>query len=490
MSPTPPDPDPRPAARPWLAHAALAFVVLTLGALVAVPLLVQRRVDALRAGIEASEPARTLVSRLRFDLVREISALGDAAAAGVPDPAATYAAARADERAVFAELAPLAARLGPEVEARFAELRARTGEWHARVGDEEVLRRRARGAAPARTPLERERFEAALRAAAAMDSAILRATARSRGQIRAAEVTGLWLTFASGVLALLAAAVVAALTARVRRYAAEAERRREEAEAALAESARANEARARLIRGVSHDVKNPLGAARGYAELLAMGIKGPLSAGQAPLVDGIHRSVDAALAIVADLLDVARADSGGLAVERVPADLARVAREAVDDHRAAAEAAGHALELEPPGGAVPVHTDPARVRQVLGNLLSNAIKYTPAPGRITVAAEAAAGDGAPRPGPWAAVRVTDTGPGIPPEMREAVFDEFTRLDESSAAKGHGLGLAISRRIARLLGGDVTVADAPGPGATFVLWLPRRTDAPSHEAPQAAPGAPE
>jgi signal transduction histidine kinase len=81
--------------------------------------------------------------------------------------------------------------------------------------------------------------------------------------------------------------------------------------------------------------------------------------------------------------------------------------------------------------------------------------------------------GASRPGAWAALRVRDTGPGIPPEQREAIFDEFTRLHDGTGIKGHGLGLAISRRVARLLGGDLDVSGVPGEGATFTLWLPLR-----------------
>ena len=125
-------------------------------------------------------------------------------------------------------------------------------------------------------------------------------------------------------------------------------------------------------------------------------------------------------------------------------------------------------------GPVRVHTDPGRVRQVLGNLLSNAIKYTPAPGRITVRAERVDADAA-RPGDWAVVRVTDTGPGIPPGQRESIFDEFSRLHDGSGIQGHGLGLAISRRVARLLGGDLDVTGAEGEGATFTLWLPLRDE---------------
>ncbi|HLM68341.1 MAG TPA: ATP-binding protein, partial [Longimicrobium sp.] len=108
------------------------------------------------------------------------------------------------------------------------------------------------------------------------------------------------------------------------------------------------------------------------------------------------------------------------------------------------------------------------------NLLSNAIKYTPAPGHITVRAERADADAA-RPGDWAVIRVSDNGPGIPADKRDAIFDEFSRLHDGTGIQGHGLGLAISRRVARLLGGDLEVSGAEGEGATFSLWLPLRDD---------------
>jgi signal transduction histidine kinase len=287
---------------------------------------------------------------------------------------------------------------------------------------------------------------------------------------------------------MLAAATVMWLSWRVRQLATVATMRGEQAERALADTARATEARSHLLRGVSHDVKNPLGAARGYAELLQQGIKGELTPDQAKFVDGIRRSIDSALAILADLLDLARADSGGLHVERVPVELGRIARDAAEDHRAVARAAGHVLECPAPAQPVAIHTDPARVRQVLGNLLSNAVKYTPAPGRITVLVEQADG-AASRPGAWAVLRVSDTGPGIPPEQREAIFDEFTRLHDGTQIKGHGLGLAISRRVARLLGGDLDVSGVPGEGATFTLWLPLREEPESPASPAEVRGNP-
>lgn len=233
----------------------------------------------------------------------------------------------------------------------------------------------------------------------------------------------------------------------------------------------ATEARSRLIRGVTHDVKNPLGSADGYAQLLELELRGKLLPEQAKLVAGVRRGIQGALGMITDLLNLSRAKSGGLPVNRQPADLAALSAEAVEDARGAAETAGHVLAWEGPG-SVAVDTDPARVREVLGNLLTNAIKYTPAPGHITVWTEEVVDDTrSPRPGRWLAAHVRDSGPGIPVAERERIFSEFHRLHTADQTSGHGLGLAISRLIARLLGGDLTASGEPGEGAVFSLWLP-------------------
>jgi PAS domain S-box-containing protein len=251
------------------------------------------------------------------------------------------------------------------------------------------------------------------------------------------------------------------LLAREREARAEAERRREELE-------RVTESRTHLMRGFSHDVKNPLGAADGYAQLLEDGVLGELSRKQVESIQRIRRSIQTSLHLIHDLLELARAEAGQLEIESVPTDVAELAREAVEDFRAQATAAGLALEVCI-DETLPTETDPARVRQILSNLLSNAVKYTPQ-GRITVDADLPADGRGRRDGDRIAIRVTDTGPGIPAEKQETIFQEFTRLDPE-AHHGAGVGLAISRRIARLLDGDITVESEVGHGSTFTLWLP-------------------
>ena len=240
---------------------------------------------------------------------------------------------------------------------------------------------------------------------------------------------------------------------------AEAERRREELE-------RVTESRTRLMRGFSHDVKNPLGAANGFAALLEEGIGGELTDSQRQSVQRIRRSIQMSLRLIDDLLELARAESGQVDLHIQRVDAADLAREAAEDFRGQVDAAGLALEVCVPG-SLPADSDVTRVRQIMSNLVSNAVKYTPS-GKVTVAAARKA-----RPqhgGEWIALSVTDTGPGIPEDKRETIFQEFTRLDPS-APHGAGVGLAISRRLARLLKGDVTVDSEPGRGSTFTLWLP-------------------
>ena len=128
---------------------------------------------------------------------------------------------------------------------------------------------------------------------------------------------------------------------------------------------------------------------------------------------------------------------------------------------------GLAIEVRVPDG-LRASADPLRVRQIVGNLVSNAVKYAPQ-GKVTIDA-AIRSFGGPLPGDWIALSVSDTGPGIPEDKRELIFEEYTRL-QPEAQQGAGIGLAISRRIARLMGGDLGVESEMGRGSTFTLWLP-------------------
>ena len=242
----------------------------------------------------------------------------------------------------------------------------------------------------------------------------------------------------------------------------------EESERAREELVRISESRARLMRGFSHDVKNPLGAADGHAQLLQEGVLGALSEQQQESLHRIRNSIKVSLRLINDLLELARAEAGQIEIQRARFDVAEIAREVCEDFRAQAIAAGLALEVHA-DTALLADNDATRVRQILSNLLANAVKYTTA-GSITVHAQTQERAGQAGTGKWIVVRVTDTGAGIPSQKHEKIFQEFTRLDPK-AEQGAGVGLAISRRLARLMGGEITVRSEPGRGSTFMLWLP-------------------
>jgi len=217
--------------------------------------------------------------------------------------------------------------------------------------------------------------------------------------------------------------------------------------------AASREAERNFLLSVSHELKTPLTAIRGYAEGLA---------------DGAFRSEEAARVIaleagrlerlVRDLLDLARMQRAEFAVRREPVDLAEVAREAVRRHAATAQDFG--VELTADGEESWVEADQDRVLQVTSNLVENALRETPAGGRVTVSA---------RPGLLA---VADTGPGIAPEDIPHAFERFYLYDKLSRDRpvGSGLGLAIVKQLALAMRGDVSVR-SDGGGTTFELRLP-------------------
>jgi signal transduction histidine kinase len=232
------------------------------------------------------------------------------------------------------------------------------------------------------------------------------------------------------------------------------------------------ESRARLIRGFTHDVKNPLGAADGFLALLEEGVNGELSSAQNDSISRTRRSIRSALDLIAHLLDLSRAESGELEIHQVPLDLREVVSDVGEQFRAQAEQAGLDYRVELPAALPSTLSDAERVRQVLANLMSNAIKYTPAGGCVAVRACVETDDGAPARGTWIATQVVDTGQGIRGDQQHRLFQEFTRFD-ASGTPGAGIGLAISQKIAEALGGRITVQSEEGRGSTFTLWLPLR-----------------
>jgi signal transduction histidine kinase len=240
------------------------------------------------------------------------------------------------------------------------------------------------------------------------------------------------------------------------------------------EAERAGRARSDFLAVMSHELRTPLNAVLGYAGLLGDGITGPVSEAQRTQLGRIQASARHLLLLVDEVLTLARLEAGTQQVLREPTDLFAVVQETVHLVEPSAAMRGLRLALEGPGERITVSTDPTKLRQVLLNLLSNAAKFTVLGGiTVRVSAAPADGDGAAQ----ACVAVTDTGPGIAPEHLDRIFEPFFQVEQrhTRLVGGTGLGLAVSRRLARLLGGDVVVSSAPGAGSTFTICLPVLAD---------------
>lgn len=216
-----------------------------------------------------------------------------------------------------------------------------------------------------------------------------------------------------------------------------------------------------FLMNVTHDLRTPLTAIHGHAAALRDGIVPPNQVDRS--LAAIEHETTRLSAMVSDLLDLARIDANQFRIEAhdvAPEEILAAAHAA---HAAIADRHGVRLksDVSVPGTMV---TDPKRLRQIVDNLLENAIRWTPPGGAVRLSARTRAGGGM-------AVSVADTGPGIPTAIRESVFDAFHAEPAPDGRTGAGLGLAICRQLARALGGDVTVADAPGGGAQFDLELP-------------------
>ena len=268
-------------------------------------------------------------------------------------------------------------------------------------------------------------------------------------------------------------------------------KRAEEALTAAKEGAEAaNAAKSQFLATMSHEIRTPINAVLGYVDLLDLGLDGPMNEVQRGRLARIRASGRHLIGLVNELLDLAKIEAHQLRVERVRASASEAAATALALVFPQANARGLAMSNRCVTGADAAYMgDPHRVEQVLANLLSNAVKFnmpggrvdvecgiteTPSPGARLVVSEDGGRDC------WCYVRVSDTGPGIAPEHREAVFEPFVQADTGANPYtrehgGTGLGLAISRRLARLMGGDVTLDNDRGAGTTFTLWLPAPPD---------------
>jgi signal transduction histidine kinase len=217
---------------------------------------------------------------------------------------------------------------------------------------------------------------------------------------------------------------------------------------------------------VSHDLRNMLNTITGFAGLIAERLKEDDQLADIVVhAKRIQRAGGRMNRLVGDLVDVASIEAGALAVTREVDDPAQIVTEAIDTFQAQATANGISLVAEVVPGTYQVAFDPARILQVLVNLIGNAIKFTPAKGSVTVSVE--------RSGEEVRFRVRDTGPGIPEEQWEAVFERFLQVTKNDR-RGVGLGLYISKCIVQGHGGRIWVESRVGEGSTFSFTIPLGT----------------
>lgn len=221
--------------------------------------------------------------------------------------------------------------------------------------------------------------------------------------------------------------------------------------------------RSRFFATISHELRTPINAVIGYNQLLHVGAYGEMTAEQNRVVERVSRSAHHLLELINDILDISKIEAGKMQIFLEPTNLAFLIDDTVTSLKIQAEEKGLDLQVHSQPDCI-AKTDPARVRQILLNLLSNAVKFTEH-GSISVhlIARDASFD----------IQITDTGPGIRPEDRERIFDEFEQTQTTSNVSGTGLGLAISKRLAHLLGGELFVESEFGAGSTFTLRLPSR-----------------
>lgn len=228
---------------------------------------------------------------------------------------------------------------------------------------------------------------------------------------------------------------------------------------------RANDAKTQFVSIVSHELKIPMTSIRGYADLLRQGLVGPVNEKQLEFLRTITSNVDRMTALVSDLSDISRIESGRLRIEPAAIFVGDAIRDVVAQMKPQFDARKQTVEIEIPKDLPRAHTDPQRLMQILSNLLSNANKYTPEGGRIAIQA---AGEGE-----LVRVAVRDSGIGMTEQEQARLFTQFFRgeLPAVRDQPGWGLGLHVTKRLVEVLGGSIGVESKPGEGSMFWFTQP-------------------
>lgn len=245
----------------------------------------------------------------------------------------------------------------------------------------------------------------------------------------------------------------------------------EEAEASRSAAHDASNAKSEFLATMSHEIRTPINAMIGYADLLEFGVSGPVTSGQQEQIGRIKRSGRHLVGLVDDVLDFAKLESGQLRVHKQQASALAAVETATSLLLPLVHERGLELQVEPISAELRYFGDPQRVEQILVNLISNAVKFTEPGGRIRIRVVPVVTNGSSK----TVFTIEDNGIGIAPDNLARIFEPFVQGEQGYTRKkgGSGLGLTISRRLARLMHGDVEAAGTPDQGAIFTLTLPAR-----------------
>lgn len=219
-----------------------------------------------------------------------------------------------------------------------------------------------------------------------------------------------------------------------------------------------------FLANMSHELRTPLNAIVGFSQVLKQKLFGPVNDKQDEYLDDILSSADHLLALINDILDLSKVESGQVELDTVPFSLRQTLERGVAMVRERASKNGVQISLDADADVDTIEADERRIRQVVFNLLSNAVKFTPAGGNVEVSSAQRNGE--------VFVSVADTGPGIAPDDQERIFEEFQQTELGAEQReGTGLGLALSKKLIELHGGRLWVESEVGQGSTFTFTLP-------------------
>ena len=249
---------------------------------------------------------------------------------------------------------------------------------------------------------------------------------------------------------------------------------------AAAEAERAGVAKTEFLAKMSHELRTPLNAVIGYSQMLLEDAQAEGDAASAKDLEKIHGAGHHLLRLVNEILDLSKIEAGKMELSAEEVEVSSFMTDTVESYRTAAEAGGNALELRLAPDLGRIVCDPTKARQAISQILSNAAKFTH-DGRIVVSIERRAGRGG---GEEIVVAVRDTGIGIPAEILPSLFEKFSVAEDASTSKygGTGLGLALSLKLSRLMGGDLTVESEVGVGSCFTVTLPCDAPKSAHRKP--------